>query len=227
MMNVVGENGVVATGIGMPSAFGFFPSEREYDPDGARQLLDDAGWTVGDDGIRTRDGERLTLEVLARGLTPGELEALQVVQLQWRDIGVELEIARVDTGAWFSTLDEGATRAVNEGIVPEYELWTAASGIRTGEVGYITERPKCDQGGRNWERYCDPAYDEAFDLSQSPASAEERLVGYRTMADLFYQDVLRIPLFVLQNNTVVAAEVDGFTVNPNDSLDLKGVTKSE
>ena len=88
-------------------------------------------------------------------------------------------------------------RQEETGEVPDYELWTAASGIRTGEVGYITERPKCDQAGRNWERYCNAEYDEAFNLSQSPASEEERLEGYYKMAELFNQDVLRIPLFVV------------------------------
>jgi peptide/nickel transport system substrate-binding protein len=227
MMGVVGENGVLATGIGMPSAFGFFPSDRTYDPELAAELLDGAGWIMGSDGIRARDGERLELEVLARGSSPGEIEALQVVQLQWREIGVDLTIERVDSGAWFATLNEGASLAASDGVVPEYELWTAASGIRTGEVGYITERPKCDQGGRNWERFCDPAYDEAFNLSQSPASEAERLTGYQTMAQVFYDGVLRIPLYVLQNNTVTGAAVEGFVINPNDSLNLRGVSKNE
>lgn len=228
MMDFVGENGVMATGIGMPSAFGFQASDWPYDPEMSRELLDEAGWVDTDgDGIREQDGETLELSVLARGLTPGELEALQVVQLQWQEIGVSLVIERVDTGAWFSALNEGATAHEETGEIPEYELWTAASGIRTGEVGYITERPKCDQGGRNWERYCNPDYDEAFDLSQSPASEEERLEGYYAMAEIFREDVLRIPLFVLQNNTVSTSAVEGFVVNPNDSLNLKGVSVSE
>jgi len=224
MMTFVGDNGVVATGIGMPSAFGFKASDWAYDPEMAQERLENEGWTLGDDGFRTKDGQKLELSVLARGLTPGEIEALQVVQLQWRELGVDLIIERVDTGAWFAALDEGATRQEETGEVPDYELWTAASGIRTGEVGYITERPKCDQGGRNWERYCNPEYDEAFNLSQSPASEEERLEGYYKMADLFHEDVLRIPLFIVQNNTVASDAVEGFVVNPNDSLDLKGVS---
>ena len=224
IMTFVGDNGVVATGIGMPSALGFKPSDWSYDPEMSQELLETAGWQLENDGFRYQDGQKLELSVLARGLTPGEIEALQVVQLQWRELGVDLSIDRVDTGAWFAALDEGATQHEETGEIPEYELWTAASGIRTGEVGYITERPKCDQGGRNWERYCNPEYDEAFELSQSPASEEERLEGYNKMADLFNQDALRIPIFIVQNNTVASSAVEGFVVNPNDSLDLKGVS---
>lgn len=224
MMNVVGDNGVLATGIGMPSAFGFFQSDWAYDPEAAREILHTNGWTEGDDGVMTKDGARLEFDVLARGSYPGELEGLQVVQLQLQEVGIDLNIEQVESGAWFSTLDEGASGSEANGGYPEYQLWTAASGIRTGEVGYITERPKCDQGGRNWERYCNPDYDEAFETSQAPISEEERLEGYRTMARLFHNDALRIPLFVIQNNTVTSADVEGFVINPNDSLNLKGVS---
>ncbi|MDZ7799964.1 MAG: ABC transporter substrate-binding protein [Trueperaceae bacterium] len=226
MMNVVGDNGVLATGIGMPSAFGFFESDWAYDPEAAREILHTNGWTAGDDGVMTKDGMRLEFDILARGSYPGEIEGLQVVQLQLREVGIALNIERVESGAWFAALDEGASGADENGGYPDYELWTAASGIRTGEVGYITERPKCDQGGRNWERYCNPDYDEAFETSQAPLPEEERLEGYRTMAELFHNDALRIPLFVIQNNTVTSDDVEGFVVNPNDSLNLKGVSVS-
>jgi peptide/nickel transport system substrate-binding protein len=36
-----------------------------YDPAQAEALLDEAGWTRGDDGVRTRDGEPLRLEVFS------------------------------------------------------------------------------------------------------------------------------------------------------------------
>lgn len=39
-------------------------SEVEYDPDGAAELLDEAGWIIGDDGIREKDGEKAELHLL-------------------------------------------------------------------------------------------------------------------------------------------------------------------
>ena len=35
----------------------------EHDPDRAEQMLDEAGWTTGEDGIRTKDGERAEFTV--------------------------------------------------------------------------------------------------------------------------------------------------------------------
>lgn len=35
-----------------------------YDMDEAARLLDEAGWTVGSDGIRVKDGQKLALDLL-------------------------------------------------------------------------------------------------------------------------------------------------------------------
>lgn len=39
-------------------------SEVEYDPEGAAALLDEAGWKMGDDGIREKDGRKAELNLL-------------------------------------------------------------------------------------------------------------------------------------------------------------------
>lgn len=63
----------------------------KYDPEHAAQLLDDAGWTKASDGIREKDGKKLTLTAVyhfSRQSTP----AMELVQQQLRKIGVDLKI---------------------------------------------------------------------------------------------------------------------------------------
>lgn len=86
---------------------------------------------------------------------------------------------------------------------------------------------QCDQGSRGWERFCDPAYDAAFDLSQSTAPLEERMAGYDDIAQIFMDQQLRLPVYVIQNNIAASADVQGFVRNPNDSLNLRGVSVEE
>ncbi len=64
-----------------------------YDPDGARAILDQAGWVAGDDGIRERDGQRLTLR-LVNGYPEPEVHRPipEVLQLQLAEVGIEVEI---------------------------------------------------------------------------------------------------------------------------------------
>lgn len=70
-----------------------------YDPDRAAQLLDEAGWTVGDDGIRVREGERLHLVVNEALPQPRSRDVITLVAQQLREIGVELELFQGDQAA--------------------------------------------------------------------------------------------------------------------------------
>lgn len=222
---VIGENGVRVDGIGTPDAFGYFPSTLPFEPDTAEALLDDAGWTRDGDGIRQRDGQDLEVEVMTAGTAPGQNEALQVMQQQWQQVGVRMEISLIDGGALNAQLEsEAGDHEEDSTNLPDYQGFMLASGIRTGEVGYILGRPQCDSGNRNHERHCNPEYDEAFALSQSTASPEERLEGFEVMARIFEEEVLRLPIYVINLNVAASTSVQGFELNPNEALDLRGVS---
>ena len=60
-----------------------------FDPDGAAELLDEAGWVLGDDGYRSKGGERLTLSVpIVTQFGAGD----QLIQDQLKQVGIELEL---------------------------------------------------------------------------------------------------------------------------------------
>ncbi|MEX2500810.1 MAG: ABC transporter substrate-binding protein [Trueperaceae bacterium] len=222
---IIGDNGSPAVGHGPEAALGFYDHSLPYDVELANELLDNAGWEMGNDGWRTKDGERLTLSILARNVNPGEVDALQVVQLQWREIGVELQIELVDRAAWVSTMNAGAERWAENREVSDHTLWASGSGIRTGEVGYLSNRPLCQQTTRNWFVLdCNPEYDEAFAQSQAPISMEERVAGYERMGEIIKEWQHRIPLFHIQSNIAHRDNVSGFVVNPQDMLNLRGVS---
>jgi peptide/nickel transport system substrate-binding protein len=83
----------VAYGPWSHSALGYDKSVEPmypYDAGKARALLDEAGWKAGADGIRLKDGRRLTLETYLQ--TWGYLsETGQMLQAQFKQIGVELK----------------------------------------------------------------------------------------------------------------------------------------
>jgi peptide/nickel transport system substrate-binding protein len=62
----------------------------EHDPEAAAALLDEAGWTEGSDGVRTKDGEPLALTFLYQNNlgSSGDAAAELAVQ-QWKEIGVD------------------------------------------------------------------------------------------------------------------------------------------
>ncbi len=224
VIQVIGANGVRADGIGMPGALGFEPTARDFDLNAATRRLDEAGWAINGE-YREKQGQRLSVRVLATGVIPGEIESLLVVQSQWKKAGIEMIVEQIENGARFALLnDEASKHEQDPSHVPNYQAWIVGEGIRTGEIGYITERPKCDQGERGWERHCNPVFDAGFAASQQPTSVEERLEGYAAMNQVFFESTIRLPVFVVQSNKAMGNHVRGFIPNANDALNLRGVT---
>ncbi|MEW5686717.1 MAG: ABC transporter substrate-binding protein [Pseudomonadota bacterium] len=70
------------------------PATPRRDARAAAALLDRAGWRLGADGIRTKQGRRLRLQlVYDRELTDASMiaAAVELAVLQWREIGIEVE----------------------------------------------------------------------------------------------------------------------------------------
>lgn len=64
-----------------------------FDPDHAAELLDDAGWTEGADGIREKDGQRLSLELVwITNFGPNQT-SLELIQQQLKAAGIEVNLS--------------------------------------------------------------------------------------------------------------------------------------
>lgn len=77
--------------------------ELAPDVDEAQEILDDAGWEIGSDGIRERDGQRLSISVLYF-YQPNVYEYLQQ---QLRAVGIELELKQVTAGEFTAAAAAG------------------------------------------------------------------------------------------------------------------------
>ena len=69
----------------------------DYDPDRARDLLDEAGWVLGDDGVRERDGVRAALTVWYSSMTRSARRSTYELANQLAKIGIEVTPAG---GSW-------------------------------------------------------------------------------------------------------------------------------
>jgi peptide/nickel transport system substrate-binding protein len=68
-----------------------------YDPAKAKSILDQAGWVLGADGVRAKNGERLSFAVTFSQVFAGNQAILELVQQQLRQIGVDLKLDLVST----------------------------------------------------------------------------------------------------------------------------------
>jgi peptide/nickel transport system substrate-binding protein len=97
-----------ATGI-LNSAHPFYVDQSEqiyYDADEAIEILEADGWTeVGSDGIRSRDGERLTVDTIF--YTSGAQPVMELAKQQLEEIGLELTLTPVTANEETARMAEG------------------------------------------------------------------------------------------------------------------------
>ncbi|MGO4353649.1 TIGR04028 family ABC transporter substrate-binding protein [Rhizobium sp. RAF36] len=75
-----------------------------YDAAKATELLDQAGWKVGANGVREKDGKQLVLTAYESPPQPQNKATLQLVAQQWAKLGVTLNVLAGDAGS--KTVDD-------------------------------------------------------------------------------------------------------------------------
>src|SRR5260221_48237 len=93
-----------------PACFVDLSAKLAYDEAKAKQLLDEAGWTLGANGLRQKDGRDFVLSPYESLPQPQNKETLQLVAQQWARIGVKLNVLSGDAGSRaVDTLDPDKT----------------------------------------------------------------------------------------------------------------------
>lgn len=102
--------GTRATGMYLPTSWVYNPDVELYlyDVDRANQILDDAGWEKGDDGVRAKDGNRLAFQfIYGPNNDPVREQIATVCQEMWGEVGAEVEVLGMEWGAYLSLTREG------------------------------------------------------------------------------------------------------------------------
>jgi len=137
----------------------------QFDPAAARRVLDEAGWVMGPDGIRVKDGQRATF--LLYGLQTGEWrQATEAIQADLRRIGIEMRIQLWDATVGWGRL---ATQEF-DAFVMSYPYVTATDGFSL----YFDSRNRPTPNRMNWS---DPATDAALDTAKTALDANVRMAA--------------------------------------------------
>lgn len=129
---------------------------------GANKMLDDAGWAMGSDGVRAKDGVRLSL--LYQTSTNAVRQDFQALIKQWwEEIGVETELRNINASVFFGG-DPGSPDTFQR-FYADVEMY-ANNFDGTDPESYLAQRtcdknpsPESQWQGENINRFCDPAYD--------------------------------------------------------------------
>jgi peptide/nickel transport system substrate-binding protein len=143
-------NGFVGPGtLGYDSAAPAAP----YDPKRAARLLDEAGWKLGPDGFREKDGRRLTLEFLAIAGSPNTEELL--AQSMLRSAGIESFLKTYSREMAFAPEHSGGIIARGN-----FDIFFASYSYRFDpDSSWLFTCAQVEPKGFNESRYCNPHLD--------------------------------------------------------------------
>ena len=168
-----------------------------YDPDEANRLLDEAGWVMGDDGVRTKDGERLS--ILYQTSTNSVRQGTQaLVKQMWEEIGVETELRNIDGSVFFG--GDPSSPDTFQKFFADIEMYTN-NFDGTDPERYMGNwacaeipSPQTQWQGSNMQRFCSEEYDALVVEFGQTAALEDRAALAIKMNDMLMNSGSIIPL---------------------------------
>jgi peptide/nickel transport system substrate-binding protein len=168
----------------------------------AKAILDAKGWVPGSDGIRVKNGQRLTISFLdAQGNREQRLDVLQLVRRQLLASGVELTLDEETAGTYL-------TKIVHD----EYDALAGAQYAADPDVlryMYVPQfRPKLEGTKMN-----DPQLNQWLIEAAAEADPTRRASLYVQAQQRIIDQVYAIPIYILRYNVALAASVQGVALD--------------
>ena len=185
----------------------------------ANALLDDAGWLPGMDGIRQKDGVRLS--ILYQTSTNSVRQATQdLIQQWWREIGVETALKNVNADVFFSG-DPDSPDTIGR-FYADIQMY--ANGSAVDPQGYMAgwrtieiARAENNWNGGNASRWFSTEYDDVYSALEETPIGPQREDLVIQLNDLLVQNYVVIPLVHRASVSAFSNSLTGVRVNAWDS----------
>jgi peptide/nickel transport system substrate-binding protein len=185
---------------------------RDYDPEKAAQMLEDAGWVL-EEGAEYRvckgcgttdDGTVMELNLKTNSGNETREQIMAIVQQQWGDIGIKVEIEAMEWNAYLDVLLGQNFDAVIIG-------WT---GVDPDNESLFFDKYDIPGGGFNFTSFYRPDYQplELEAKTVEGCSYEDRGAIYKEIQEIFYDEQPYIWLYASRAITGINSRIGG--INP-------------
>lgn len=194
----------------------------EYNLEKAKAVLDEAGYLDKDgDGFREKDG--VNIKLVFQSLPDASLQQTQkIIQRDLREIGIDTELRTTD-----------ASILVGPGLANPDSAYRFNSDMTMFQIRSQSPDPsfymaywKCSsrpqkandwKAGLNFERWCDPKYDELLQQANLELDTAKRTELFKQLNDMLVEDVAMIPLVWRANALGISQKLAGLDPTPWDS----------
>ncbi len=165
-----------------------------YDPEGAKKLLDEAGWNVGADGIREKGGVKLKLRY-ATTVREVRKNTQVIVQQMWKEVGIASELINHSSDIMWNSYGDGGPIATGGYDVAEWSTNPAFPDPDTAT--WLCKEVPSDENpaGGNWQFLCDEELDALFAQQMSTVDTEARIKIFYDIAKVIEDKVYWISMW--------------------------------
>jgi peptide/nickel transport system substrate-binding protein len=195
------------------------PPLTPFDITKANQILDEAGWTRGADGIRAKNGVRLMLDFAAITGSPDADSRIELMRSAWKDIGVGLDVKHYNSALFFQ---------LGTGILYGGKFDVTAFGWQVTPDADLNPYNACDlmpPNGQNVTRLCDPKLQAL--LQQEKAAYDEgkrkKIIG--DALKIVEDDVPYVVLLVTEDVHVYNKDLTNF--HPNNTTPFDDILNAD
>jgi peptide/nickel transport system substrate-binding protein len=215
------EGDPTANVLTVPTRFRSKNTKMVLDIAKANQLLDEAGWQRGPDGIRQKGGVKMqvTYQTSVNTLRQKEQE---IVKAGWAKIGVAVTLKSVDAGVFFSSSPGNNDTLAH--FYTDVQMYTATFGspfpssymnrFYSGDPAKDIAQKENNWSGRNVGRWVSKEFNQMFDQAQAELDPQKNDALWVKMNDLVVTQGASLPLI---DRRIVSARAKSLDVGENMS----------
>ncbi len=173
---------------------------KSFDPAAAMQLLEEAGWKVGSDGIRVKGGNALRLQIISfSGSASGTSAGVQIQQML-RRVGIDTEFKSFSPSLYYSPASAGGPVSSGDFDLASYTFQGGADPTNDELYSCAGRLPN----GFNAANYCNPKMESLQAAAEREYNPGRRNKIFQQIEDLAVQDatylfVYHTPYRIVQN----------------------------
>jgi peptide/nickel transport system substrate-binding protein len=200
--------GEISTGPYKPGAWYYNPHVKHYpyDPDRAKELLQEAGWRDSDgDGILDKDGDLFEFTILLNWGNQSRLSSAEIIQWRLGQIGIKVKLRVMEWASFINEyIDKKRFEAVilgwSTGVDPDqYDIWHSS---------------KTDYKELNFISYKNKEVDDLLEKARRSFDREERKRYYFRFQEILAEEQPYTFLYVPYALPVINARFRGIKPGP-------------
>ena len=224
--HIYGRTGIATPNfLNNPEKFRSKTTKYEFNVDKASQILEDAGWKKGADGIRAKDGKKLKL-LFQTSINAPRQKTQAIIKQSCQRAGIDVELKSVTASVYFSS--DFANPDTYAKFYTDIQMFTTT--MTEADPGVFMKQFLSSEvatkenkwAGRNIPRWTSKEYDDLMLASESELDPVKRAAMFVKMNEMVVNDNVVIPVVyrprVSAISSALRAELTGWD---NDLWELR------